>query len=90
MNEDLQRLQHELQQLSCEFGLTELNSIEFSKAMLEKIRHEYHGSLYIPKPSKKERNQQIRQRFNGVNHDALCVEFGLSKRRLYDILREGG
>lgn len=42
------------------------------------------GALGI---SKRERNERIRQAFNGRNHRELCQSFGVSIRTLYRVVK---
>lgn len=85
MNEYLQQLYINLINTSVEFGLSDALAVDFAKTMIEKIQHDHAGNVYITKP-KQRRNEQIRKMFNGVNHDAVCAEFSISKSTLYRVI----
>ncbi len=86
MSEYLERLYKELVNTGTEFGLSDTIAGDFAQAMIEKIKRDHAGPVYIPKPGKKQRNARIREMFNGVNHATVCAEFGISKATLYRII----
>lgn len=48
------------------------------------------GSIYVPAPSKAERNASIRAEFIGTNADEICRKYGIGKTRMYEIVRSRG
>lgn len=48
------------------------------------------GSIYVPAPSKVERNAAIRAEFVGTNADEVCRKYGIGKTRMYEIVRTRG
>lgn len=87
MNEYLHQLYNDLINTSSEFGLSDASAGDFANAMIEKIQHDHAGNIYIPKP-KEARKKRALKMFNGVNIDAVCTEFGISKATLYRWYKE--
>ena len=75
-----------------QYGLPEKRAREAAESVAGAIRSAFAGSIcYFPMPSKtlnRSRDNAIYDRFNGVNHVALCKEYGLTRRRLYQIITE--
>ena len=61
---------------------------DFAQAMITRIQINHAGvEIYIPQADKRQHNERIRRMFNGVNHDVVCAEFGISKATLYRVIR---
>ncbi|MFG0643588.1 MULTISPECIES: Mor transcription activator family protein [Pseudomonadota] len=79
-----------------ELGLSGPQALCVAQAMLRGLRKRYGGmrmgargaAIYVPAPSKKERNEAIRREFNGVNRQQLQTKYGLQRAQLYRILGE--
>ncbi|XXQ55627.1 Mor transcription activator family protein [Xenophilus aerolatus] len=70
-----------------EIGMHEQLATMFAQALVRGLRRRLGGrELYIPAPSKEERNVAIARAFNGSNVDELTRRFGLSRTRVYEIL----
>lgn len=71
-----------------EIGMHEREAYEIARALVQGLRKRYGGrGLYIPAPSKLERNAQILGEFNGTNREAVMKKHGISRTQLYDILK---
>jgi len=68
------------------FGMQEPQAREFAATLVDKLRANHAGEVRIPVPDKQQRNKRIRRLFNGVNHDMVCREFGISKATLYRVV----
>lgn len=78
-----------------EIGMNERFASALAHAIVTGLRKRYggqrlgsHNGVYVPAPGKQERNRSIRKRFNGKNWRELCDEFGITRRRLYQIVGE--
>lgn len=79
-----------------ELGLSGAQALSIAQAMLRGLRKRYGGTrmgargaaIYVPAPSKRERNEAIRREFNGVNRQQLQAKYGLERAQLYRILGE--
>lgn len=81
-------LQREMQDiLKKEIGLVEEFAAMLAAAIVRGWRKRAGGCrIYIPGILDfASRNAEIKRRFNGTNQDELCREFGISRRRLYQI-----
>ena len=57
-------------------------------AFSREVRQTYGGNcLYVDKGFS-QRDREIRQQFNGGNAGALAAMYGLSKRRIYEIVQD--
>lgn len=89
MSESIEQIEDELTLVALKFGVSKPLAADLSKALLECIKNAFEGDcLYIPKVNKQERNNAIKKRFNGVNHNEVCAEFEVSKSTLYRVLGE--
>lgn len=76
-----------------ELGMHEREAYEIARVLVQGLRKRYggvrlgHRGLYIPAPSKVERDAQIRQEFDGTNSKDVMKKHGISRARLYQILR---
>ena len=77
-------------------GLHEREAFAMARCLVDGIRKRYGGvqlgrrGLYIPAPSKAERDAQICQEFNGRNASDVCKKHGIKRTRLYEIVKRGG
>jgi Mor family transcriptional regulator len=68
-------------------GLTEDQALVLAKEAADSLRKKFAGEkLYITKGQFQRRNKDIYERFDGENGQEICREFGLSERRLYQII----
>ncbi len=76
-----------------ELGMHEREAYEIARVLVQGLRQRYggvrlgHRGLYIPAPSKLERNEQIRREFNGTNHNAVMKKHSIKRTQLYAILK---
>lgn len=88
------QLEHDLVDIAREeLGMHEREAYEIAIALVRGLRKRYGGrrvgarGLYIPAPSKVERDDAIRRDFNGTNTQQVMREHGISRARLYQILK---
>jgi Mor family transcriptional regulator len=86
MSDYLDQLYNDLLMTATQFGMSRDNARDFAQSMVDRIKNAHAGPVYIPKSDKSQRNEQIRRLFNGVNHDAVCREFGISRATLYRVV----
>lgn len=76
-----------------ELGMHERQAYEIARALVHGLRKRYggvrlgHRGLYIPAPSKVARDEQIRKEFDGTNAKDVIKKHGISRSRLYAILK---
>ena len=88
MTESIDNIADELTQVAIKFGIKKQMATDLTCAILEKLKYYSGGGyLYIPKPSKEQRNREIRKRFNGVNQSQVCEQFEISKSTLYRVVK---
>lgn len=85
MSEPIKHIQEDLEQVAVQFGMNKALAQDLAKAMLARMLKTVGGD-YLPKVDKAARNKAIKARFNGVNHEEICHEFGVSKATLYRVL----
>jgi DNA invertase Pin-like site-specific DNA recombinase len=88
MSAYLDQLHQDVLMTAVAFGMPEPEARAFAATLIDRIRTNHAGEVYIRAPDKQKRNERIRQLFNGVNHDRVCREFGISKATLYRIIKE--
>ncbi|WP_126312351.1 Mor transcription activator family protein [Delftia acidovorans] len=79
-----------------EMGWPEAQAYPLAKALVRGMRKRYGGlriggrgaAIYIPAPSKEERNEAIRREFDGTNRDAVMAKFGIKRTQLYRIVSQ--
>ena len=77
-----------------ERGLTEPAAFELAVDLVRGMRKRYGGmrlgprGLYIPAPSKVERNEAIRRAYDGTNGPRVMREHGISRSSLFRIVNE--
>jgi hypothetical protein len=86
MSEFIDHLHHDVLMTAVSFGMQEPQAREFAASLVDRIRATHAGQVHIPGPDKHHRNERIRRMFNGVNHDVVCAEFGISKSTLYRVI----
>lgn len=76
-----------MQRASMDAGLDEAMAVQLCDTISRDVQRKHAGeSIYIPKKSIKQRNQEIRQLFNGRNIDLICRKYRISRRRVYQIV----
>lgn len=83
-------LQGELQEgLQNEIGLKAEFAAEWSARLVAFLRRRLGSQqIYIPAPSRLERDAAIFREFNGQNAAEMCQRHGVSRTRLYEIVAE--
>lgn len=88
-------LEHEMVEIvRTELGMHERQAFEIAKAIVRGLRGRYGGvrlgyrGLYIPAPSKVERNAAIREEYDGTNFEEVMSRHGIRRAQLYRILGE--
>lgn len=78
-----------------ELGMHEREAYDIARALVRGLRKRYggvrlgHRGLYIPAPSKLERDVQIRQEFNGLNRTEVMKRHGITRSTLYRVVGAG-
>jgi hypothetical protein len=88
MSEFIDHLRHDVFTTAVAFGMQEAPAREFAATLVDRIRANHAGQVYISGPDKNQRNERIRRMFNGVNHGVVCAEFGISKSTLYRVIQK--
>jgi len=89
MSEYIHQLYTDILTTGMQFGMQEPQAREFAATLIDRVQTNYAGDeVYIPGPNKHRRNECIRLMFNGVNHEVVCAEFGISKATLYRVIKE--
>jgi len=87
MTESIDQLTEEFTIVAIKLGINKTLASDLSKAMINKVKNVAGGSmLYIKKPSKAERNAEIKSMFNGTNHQAVCDRFNISRATIYRVI----
>lgn len=88
--EDAVFLQSEIAEgLRTEVGLLPEFANEWAARIMRRLRLRAPAQrLYIPAPSKTERDAAIYREHDGTNTGALCQRYGISRPRLYQICEE--
>ena len=59
--------------------------------MEERLRREFGTRrVYVNAPSARERDECIREEFDGTNHREICKRYGISRATLYRIVGPSG
>lgn len=70
-----------------EIGFNDRFADQIAEAIAHGIRNHMGGrDNYIPALDKTERDQKIRQEFNGRNHDEIMEKYNIGRRRIYQII----
>ena len=73
----------------------EVEASRVAVALVSGLRKRYGGErlgrrgLYIPAPSKQERNEAIRRDFDGTNADAVMKRHGIKRSTFYRVIGKG-
>ena len=90
------QLEHEMVEIvRAELNMHEREAFEIAKAIVRGLRKRYGGlriggrgaAIYVPAPSKEERNEAIRRDFNGANLLDVMAKHGIKRAQLYRILQ---
>lgn len=77
-----------------EIGLDEKEAARIAAAIVRGVRKRYGGErlggkgIYIPAPSKHERDAAIRAAYNGTNGEEVMRKHGIKRARLYQIIKQ--
>lgn len=77
-----------------ELGISEVEALKVAQAFVHGLRKRYGGmrmggrgaSIYIPSPSKAERNKAICEEFDGTNHQEVMRRHGIQRATLYRVI----
>lgn len=76
-----------------ELGMHEVPALELASALVRGMRKRYggmrlggRGHIYVPAPSKSERDDAIRQAYNGTNAAEVMKTHGIRRSRLFQIV----
>lgn len=90
------QLQYDLVEIAtAELGMHEVEASRVAVALVSGLRKRYGGErlgrrgLYIPAPSKQERNEAIRRDFDGTNADAVMKRHGIKRSTFYRVIGKG-
>lgn len=90
------QLEHEMVEIvRAELDMHEREAFQIAKAIVRGLRERYGGvrlgyrGLYIPAPSKAERNAAIRKEYDGTNLGEVMSKHGIKRTQLYRILGQG-
>jgi len=95
------QLEHDMVEIvRTELGMHEREAFEVARALVRGLRKRFGGlrigsrgcAIYIPAPSKAERNAAIRLEFDGTNLKELMQRHGIRRTQIYRIVgaRVGG
>lgn len=77
-----------------ELGMHEVPAQELASALVRGMRKRYggmrlggRGHIYVPAPSKAERDEAIRQAYNGTNGPEVMKAHGIRRSRLFQIVK---
>ncbi|MEG0051944.1 MAG: Mor transcription activator family protein [Comamonas sp.] len=81
-----------------ELGINEVEALKVAQVFVQGLRKRYGGmriggrgaAIYIPSPSKAERNKAICNEFDGTNHKAVMERHGIRRAQLYRIVSGKG
>lgn len=80
-----------------ELGMHEVPAQELASALVRGMRKRYggmrlggRGHIYVPAPSKSERDEAIRQAYNGTNGAEVRKAHGISRTTLFRIVSKPG
>lgn len=88
------QLVEEMVAIACEeLGMHEREATPIAQALVRGMRKRYggmrlggRGHIYIPAPSKTERDEAIRSEFNGVNGGEVMKRHGIKRSTLYNVI----
>lgn len=77
-----------------ELGMHEVPAQELASALVRGMRKRYggmrlggRGHIYVPAPSKADRDEAIRQAYNGTNGPEVMKAHGIRRSRLFQIVK---
>lgn len=87
-------LEQEMVAIACEeLGMHERDATPIAQALVRGMRKRYGGTrlggrghIYIPAPSKDERDESIRSEFDGTNGSEVMQRHGIKRSQLYNII----
>lgn len=89
------QLEHDMVEIvRAELGMHEREAFVLAQAIVRGLRSRYGGErlgyrgLYIPAPSKVQRNAAIRQEFDGTNLKEVMERHGIKRAQIYRIVEE--
>lgn len=88
------QLEQEMVAIACEeLGMHEREATPLAQALVRGMRKRYGGSriggrghIYIPAPSKEERDEAIRSQFDGNNMSEVMERHGIKRSQFYNII----
>lgn len=87
------QLQYDLVEIAtAELGMHEVEASRVAAALVSGLRKRYGGErlgrrgLYIPAPSKQERNEAIRRDFDGTNAEVVMKRHGIKRSTFYRVI----
>ena len=87
------QLQYDLVEIAtAELGMHEVDASRVASALVSGLRKRYGGErlgrrgIYIPAPSKQERNEAIRRDFDGTNADEVMKRHDIKRSTFYAVL----
>lgn len=89
------QLEHDMVDIvRAELGMHERQAFDIAKAIVRGLRKRYGGlrigrrgaAIYIPAPSKEERNEAICREYDGTNLAEVMTRHGIKKTQIYRIL----
>lgn len=90
MNDDIySQIQREILESAVFVGLDAGLSSALSKAVMSRLQKLLgKNTVYFPEKITTARYAQIRHEFNGINRDALCEKYGISKSTFYKAIKQ--
>ena len=89
------QLEHDMVEIvRAELGMREREAFTLAQAIVRGLRNRYggerlgHRGLYIPAPSKAQRNDAICKEFNGTNIEDVMKRHGIKRAQIYRIVSE--
>lgn len=95
MDDAVLQLEHDMVEIvRSELSMHEREAFDIAKAIVRGLRKRYGGlriggrgvAIYIPAPSKEERNAAIRQEFDGTNLQEVMARHGIKRAQIYRII----
>lgn len=87
------QLQYDLVEIArTDLGMHEVDASRIAAALVVGLRKRYGGErlgrrgLYIPAPSKQERNEAIRRDFDGTNGEEVMKRHSITRSTLYRVI----
>ena len=88
MNEQLEALRCELVAVAFNFGIEgNEKALLLANTAIDRMIY-FYGGEKLPAIDRRERNKAIKKAHTGFNDKDVCLQFGISQRTLYRILKE--